>query len=230
MPHRIPIRLADRSVLYSEGVGSVHFNPVVNGQKMSPLEFTNVLYVPSLSSNLFSVLYLTTYRSVTVLIVRDTLNFLRDGHIVIQAQVNALNAAFLTGETLPVEHFASLSSSTTLPMDWDLWHQCLCHQHLAGVKKLLSGNLVTGFKLDSQADPDPVCEACKAGKMHSDPFLPSSSRASRPLQLIHSDLHGPVKVQTHQRFRYWVTFIDDFSHFKAVYLLKRKSETFSAFK
>jgi hypothetical protein len=47
-----PIRLADGSVLYSEGVGSVHFNPVVDGQEMAPLEFTNVLYVPSLSSNL----------------------------------------------------------------------------------------------------------------------------------------------------------------------------------
>jgi transposase InsO family protein len=39
-----------------------------------------------------------------------------------------------------------------------------------------------------------------------------------------------VKVPTHSGYRYWVTFIDDFSHFKAVYLLKRKSETFVAFK
>jgi hypothetical protein len=29
---------------------------------------------------------------------------------------------------------------------------------------------------------------------------------------------------------YWVSFIDDFSHFKAVYFLKCKSETFAAFK
>src|SRR6266702_5812766 len=66
------------------------------------------------------------------------------------------------GDTIPVEEFASLSSATTLPLDWDLWHHRLCHHHLAGIKKLLSGNLVTGFKLDSQASPDPVCEACKA--------------------------------------------------------------------
>ena len=66
--------------------------------------------------------------------------------------------------------------------------------------------------------------------MHVDPFPPSSSRASKPLQLVHSDVHGPVKVSTHQGYRYWVTFIDDFSCFKAVYLLKRKSETFAAFK
>jgi len=122
------------------------------------------------------------------------------------------------------------TTSSPLPMDLCLWHRRLCHHHLAGVKKLLSGNLVTGFRLDSQADPDPVCEACKAGKMHANPFTISHSRASRPLQLVHSDVHGPIKVPTHQGYRYWVSFIDDFSRFKAVYLLKRKSETFDAFK
>jgi len=66
--------------------------------------------------------------------------------------------------------------------------------------------------------------------MHANPFPISHSRGSRPLQLIHSDVHGPVKVSTHQGYCYWVSFIDDFSCFKAVYLLKQKSETFAAFK
>ena len=69
-PHRIPIRLADGSMVYSEGIGTVRFTPVVNGQEVAPLEFTNVLYVPTLSSNLFSVLYLTMHRSLTILIER----------------------------------------------------------------------------------------------------------------------------------------------------------------
>jgi hypothetical protein len=51
--------------------------------------------------------------------------------------------------------------------------------------------------------------------------------ATKPLQPVHSDVHGPVKVPTHQGYRYWVTFIDDFSCFKAVYLLKQKSGTFA---
>jgi hypothetical protein len=60
-PHCVQIRLADGSVVYAEGVGSVRFNPVVNGPEMAPLEFTNVLYVPALCSNLFSVLYFLCY-------------------------------------------------------------------------------------------------------------------------------------------------------------------------
>ena len=193
VPHHIPIHLADGSVVYSEGIGSVQFAPVVNGQEIAPLEFTNVLYIPTLSSNLLSVLYLTMHRYFTIVIEMDTLHFIQDSKILFQAHVSPSNSAFLIGETLPVQQLASLSSSAPLPLDLSLWHRRLCHHHLAGVKKLLSGNLVTGLRLDSQADPDPVCEACKAGKMHANPFPISHSRASRPLQLVHSDIHGPVK-------------------------------------
>jgi hypothetical protein len=82
-PHCIPIHLADGSVLYSEGVGSVRFNPEVNGRTMAPLEFTDVLYVPSLSTNLFSVLYLTMHCHFTVSIEQDTLHFVRGSHTVL---------------------------------------------------------------------------------------------------------------------------------------------------
>jgi hypothetical protein len=103
--------------VYSEGVGSVRFNPVVNGQEMAPLEFSNVLYVPALCSNLFSVLYLTLHRHFTVCIKKDTMHFIRDNRIAFQAKTGASNAAFLVGDTIPVEEFASLSSATTLPLD-----------------------------------------------------------------------------------------------------------------
>jgi hypothetical protein len=116
-PHRVQIRLADGSVVYSEGVGSVGFNPVVDGQEMAPLEFSNVLYVPALCSNLFSVLYLTLHRHFTVCIKKDTKHFIRDNRIAFQAKTGASNAAFLVGDTIPVEEFASLSSATTLPLD-----------------------------------------------------------------------------------------------------------------
>ena len=42
--------------------------------------------------------------------------------------------------------------------------------------------------------------------------------------------HFPIGLLRSHEFNNWVTFIDDFSCFKAVYLLKRKSETFAAFK
>jgi len=113
-------------VIYSEGIGTVQFVPVVHGQELPSLEFTNVLYVPMLSSNLFSVLYLTMHRCFSISIVRDTLHFIRDSKILFQATVTPSNSALLVGETIPVQQLASLSSSSPLPLDLALWHRRLC--------------------------------------------------------------------------------------------------------
>ena len=125
-PHRIPIRLADGSVIHSEGIGSVQFTAVVHGQEMIPLEFTNVLYVPTLSTNLLSVLYLTMHRSFTTLIEKNTLHFIRDNRIQFQAQVTASNSALpargnhsCAATRLPVIHFTShlgFSSMASSPL------------------------------------------------------------------------------------------------------------------
>ena len=59
-PLRVPIRLADESVVYSAGVGSVYFVPIVGGQKKRAIELKRVLHVPDLHNNLLSVFHLTT--------------------------------------------------------------------------------------------------------------------------------------------------------------------------
>ena len=104
----------------------MQFTAVVHGRSMVPLEFTNVLYVPTLSSNLLSVLFLTTHRSFTTLIERDTLHFIRDNKIQFQAQVTASNSAFLLDETIPVQQFASLSSTSPRTLDLALCVIAIC--------------------------------------------------------------------------------------------------------
>ena len=229
-PYSIEIKLADGSSIYSEGIGNVRFEPVIEGRSAHAVEFSNVLHVPSLRNNLLSVLYLTMNRHFHVRIIKDTMNFELDNRLLFVAKVNSSNSAFLQGQTIPLEQCANLSSSTTIPLDLSLWHRRLCHHNYSGVRKLVKEGLVTGLKLDSPAMPDPICEPCIAGKMTADPFPSSSSRATQPLGLVHCDVHGPVKVQTMSGYRYWATFIDDCSRFRAVIPLKRKSDTFAAFK
>ena len=48
--------------------------------------------------------------------------------------------------------------------------------------------------------------------------------------LIHTDLHGPLPVTTAEGYRYWVTFIDACTKVQAVMFLKKKSDTFDAFR
>ncbi|KZS87975.1 hypothetical protein SISNIDRAFT_398298, partial [Sistotremastrum niveocremeum HHB9708] len=47
-PHRIPIRLADGSIIYSAGIGSVKFEPRLQGKSGRVIEFHRVLHVPQL--------------------------------------------------------------------------------------------------------------------------------------------------------------------------------------
>src|SRR5258708_8701994 len=43
-------------------------------------------------------------------------------------------------------------------------------------------------------------------------------------------LHGPVSVQTPHKHRYLISFIDDCTRYRTVYLLYKKSDAFTAFK
>ena len=65
--------------------------------------------------------------------------------------------------------------------------------------------------------------------MNANPFLSSTTRTSKPLELIHTNLHGPFKVRTMSGYRYWITFIDDYTRFHAVIFLKSKDQAFEAF-
>src|ERR1700761_3967782 len=70
-------------------------------------------------------------------------------------------------------------------------------------------------------------EPCLAGKQHRHVNKVATSHAKGLLDLIHTDLHGPVPVQTPDGFKYWLTFIDDHSRHWSISLLKNKSDAFT---
>ena len=62
------------------------------------------------------------------------------------------------------------------------------------------------------------------------PFSAKGERSNEPLQLVHSDVCGPLSVQARGGYEYFVTFIDDYSRYGYVYLMHKKSKTFGKFK
>ena len=155
-PYRVEVKLADGSSIYSEGVGSVLFKPVINGSPAQQFEFTNVLHVPALRSNLFSVLFLSMHRNCLITIKKDTLSFSFDGKTMFEAKVNSSTVAHLQGTTVPIPEMANLSSVTTLPMDLSLWNQRFCHPSYPVLKQMIRDNLVTGLRITSSSKPDPL--------------------------------------------------------------------------
>jgi len=74
------------------------------------------------------------------------------------------------------------------------------------------------------------CENCVYMK-HSQVSFPSGGkRVKNILDLVHSDVFGPVKVSSLGKSMYYVSFIDDFSRNTWIYLLKKKSEVFEKIK
>ena len=69
-------------------------------------------------------------------------------------------------------------------------------------------------------------ENCVYGKLNRVSFHFGSKRAKQILELVHSDLFGPMKVLSLGKFVYYVSFIDDFSRNTWIYFLKKKSEAF----
>ena len=143
------------------------------------------------------------------------------------ASINSHNVAFLDGTTEPVTKYAH--PATTVPLDLALWHRRFTHHHIADIRHLSEQNMVTGMKLNTKSLPDPICKPCLAGKMCANPFPSSTSRSTRPLELMHSNLHQ-VPYPTFSGYRYWVTFIDDYSRFRFVLPIRAKSDVFDAFK
>jgi len=118
-PKRVPIKLADHTIVYSAGVGTVVFQPVIEGRSARAVELTRVLHVPDLRNNLLSVLYLTRHSGFVVNINSSTMVFSRPpGPTLFVATINDSNAAFLDGTTLPITQYARPAS--TLPLDLSL--------------------------------------------------------------------------------------------------------------
>src|SRR6202789_4522744 len=139
-PFRTPIRLANNLIVYSAGVGSVRFVPTIRGKTTRAVEFTRVLHVPDLRTNLLSILYLTRQKQFTVNIDASEMRFKRDNTLLFTAQINENNAAFLDGTTDAISEYANFIS--TLPVDISLWHRRLAHHDYNSVKMMISKQLV----------------------------------------------------------------------------------------
>ena len=103
-----------------------------------------------------------------------------------------------------------------------LWHQRLGHLNVNDIRKLSQNNVIVDLKSSNQGDKI-NCESCALGKMHQLPFPgESTSRADKAHQIIHSDLCGPMHVESMGGSRYLLTFTDDFSRYSVVYFLEKR--------
>ncbi|GJZ78686.1 zinc finger, CCHC-type containing protein, partial [Tanacetum coccineum] len=107
-----------------------------------------------------------------------------------------------------------------------LWHYCLGHIN----KKRIDILQRDGLLQPTHDESHEKCKSCISGKIARKPFLYPVERAKDLLGLIHTDVCGPFRTMSREGANYFITFIDDFSRYDFVYLMKHKHEVFETFK
>ncbi|CAA6674013.1 unnamed protein product [Spirodela intermedia] len=104
------------------------------------------------------------------------------------------------------------------------WHARLGHVNMTALRKMAREELVRGLPAVGQVDQ--LCEACLAGKQKRSPFPQQGEyRARRVLELVHSDLCGPIAPETPNGSKYFLLLVDDRSRYMWVAMLPSKDRS-----
>ena len=109
--------------------------------------------------------------------------------------------------------------------DMQQWHEILGHCNFDDILSLES--VVDGMNV-SEGSKRRDCGVCMLGKMTNDRNRDPRGRSTVPLQLVHTDLAGPIDPVSSEGFKYAIAFTDDYSDASSVYFLHDKGDTVKA--
>jgi histone deacetylase 1/2 len=187
------------------------------------LHLKNILHVPNASMNLLSVHKLTLDNNVFIeyhpffFLIKDL------------ATRRVLLKGPCRGGLYPLVPLTTGSGSSkrvlaTIKPSSSTWHRRLGHPSSFVVQQILRKNNISH---SPEINPY-VCDPCQLAKSHQLPYPISTSVSTVPLEQVFSDVWGPAPMSV-GKYSYYVSFIDDFSKFTWIYLLKKRSEVYQVF-
>lgn len=178
-----------------------------------------MIYVPELTTNLISVNAIINQGG-EVIFTRNEVLIKKEGKIQLKGMKNrnGLYEVMLQRE-LTRSYLANNKQENT-----KLWHWRLGHLGLHNMKKLMEMSTGMNLRAENIGNSDEFCEICLKSKQVRTPHTETRRRAKRCLELIHTDVCGPIEPATWDGKRYFVTFLDDFTNFVTIYLIKNKFE------
>jgi len=183
------------------------------------IHLRNVLYVPQAKKNLASVHRLATDNS-AFLEFHPNVFFIKD-----REMKNILLKGRCRNGLYPLPSPSIKQTYGTTRSSVSQWHSRLGHPSSVIVKQVISSNNLPCLDESSNRT---ICDACQQGKIHQLPYPISSSVSKFPLELVFSDVWGPAPESVGRK-KIYVSFIDDYSRFTWIYLLRFKSEVFQKF-
>jgi transposase InsO family protein len=186
------------------------------------LKMKDVLYVPGLKKNLLSISALEK-KGFRVAFI--------DGEVLMWAKGETLNEAIIIGNEenglYKLKGHSKAAMTHAIENSCELWHRRLAHINYKALPYICKA--VTGLP-ELKGDHKGVCNGCAQGKNIKNPFPKRDIKTEGVLELIHSDVCGPMPSSSISGYVYYVSFIDDYSRKTWIYFLKTKDEVFSKFK
>ncbi|XXG43377.1 hypothetical protein AAC387_Pa01g3427 [Persea americana] len=199
-----------------EGQGQV----VLKMTSGKELTLNNVLHVPDIRKNLVSVSLLSkkgfklVFESDKFVLIKYVMyvgkGYMSDGLCKMNVMTIVPNKK---------------NSSAYMLESSNVWHGRLSHVNYDALRRLVNMECLPKCSFDSNIK----CETCVEAKLTRISFQ-SIKRTSEPLQLIHSDICDLKFVQTKGGKKYFLTFIDDYTRYCYIYLLRSKDEALEMFK
>ena len=184
------------------------------------LKLNDVIYAPNMTSNLFS-LAATYDRGFETRITPGYGLRIFHRETLVATTVRVHGGLFrLRTTTDSYTIVARQAPETTPELDINIWHRRMGHLGEDYVRKL--ARMADGVEIKVRTTVG-VCEPCLEGKQHRQPSHKLATRAKEPLELIHSDLCGPIDPTTYGGTNYYLLFTDDYTRMTRIYLLKKKS-------
>jgi hypothetical protein len=211
------VELGDKTTYLMEGFGQA----TIKMKTGNYVHLSNVLYVLVLEKNLVSISFLEDKGNKIAFMDGTMLSWHKDSIIenarVIRSREGNLYRLLEQNEEALVHVEVNPN---------ELWHRRYAHinyQALPFLKRMVEGIP------ELQSTHEGIYKGCDLGKNIKKPFPSSNNRSKDILDLIHSDVCGPMPVKSLGGSSYYVIFIDDYSRKTWIYLLKTKDEVFNKF-
>ena len=231
------IEVANGEQVLIEGKGIITIKVLDKSNRMFPLHLENVLYVPKMRKNLMSIMSITKNGHKTHFNDKGGyFNIKGEGKVFIpfQTEGKLYTLTCYTPDSIESESdmpeliFVSEEvNSAKDENDLDLWHKRLGHVGKGMIKRLVEH--VEGMSIEHDDNTD--CDVCSQTKMVKKSFGNSERKTTKPLELVHSDISGPMRTLTAVHQEKWaISFIDDYSRLVKIYTMKKKSEALDKLK
>nr|KYP57023.1 Retrovirus-related Pol polyprotein from transposon TNT 1-94 [Cajanus cajan] len=182
---------------------------------------TDVLYIPSFTFNLISISKLVSSLKCELIfylnscVIQDMTNKQKIGTVDVNGGLYQI--------TLKPVISHSVCTSVVHPrcnkIPIDLWHFRLghiYHDRMQCMKQYYPCLI---------SNKDFMCNTCHHAKQRRLPFPLSNSHASQPFEIMHMDIWGPCSTTSMHGHKYFLTVVDDHTHFCWIFLMSSKGET-----